>query len=49
MVDGVFTMGLFRGSTVTTYLRYSNTAGAADTSYVYGEAGWLPVAGIFGM
>lgn len=42
------TVGVFRPSVSAFYLRTSNTAGHADHSFVYGQRGFLPVAGYFG-
>ena len=43
--DGIDTVGVFRVPQVL--LRNSNTTGTADQSFVFGEAGWVPVAGIW--
>ena len=48
VVDGIGTPGLFRPGNTTVYLRYTNTQGVADHEFVWGETGWLPVAGRFG-
>jgi len=42
------TVGVFRPSVNAFYLRSSNTAGNADVSFVYGQPGFLAVAGYFG-
>ncbi len=47
--DGRDTVGLFRPSEATFYLRNSNTAGPADVTFTQGVAGWLPVAGAWGL
>jgi len=43
--DGTDTPGTFRSSNATMYLRNSNSTGAADSSFPYGESGWTPIAG----
>jgi hypothetical protein len=45
--DGDDTIGLYRRSTGTFYLKNSNTAGPADVVVAFGpaNAGWLPLAG----
>ncbi len=43
--DGDDTVGVFRPSNTTVYLRNSNTTGPADESYVFGGSSWQPVAG----
>jgi hypothetical protein len=45
--DGVDTVGVFRPSSTTIYLRNSNTTGNGDTAFVFGQPGWRPVAGHF--
>ena len=47
--DAVDTGGVFRGSDTTVFLKNSNTTGAADTSFLWGTAGWTPVAGVHGV
>ncbi len=42
-------IGLFRPSVCTFYLRHTNTQGPADESLVYGVRSGLPVAGDFGI
>ncbi len=43
--------GIFRGSNTTVYLSNTNASGGAaaptDVSYVWGAAGWTPVAGVW--
>lgn len=45
------TSGIFRGSNTTVYLSNTNASGGApaptDESYVWGTAGWTPVAGVW--
>jgi hypothetical protein len=44
--DGTTTIGVWRPSTATWYLKNSNSPGAPDfTPFVYGGVGWKPVAG----
>ncbi len=43
--DGTDTVGVFRPSDTTVYLRNTNTTGPPDASHVFGEAQWLPTAG----
>ena len=45
--DGTDTVGVFRPSDTTVYLRNDNTTGPAHVSYPFGQAPWLPVAGIW--
>ncbi|MDH3607600.1 MAG: hypothetical protein OER12_11460, partial [Acidimicrobiia bacterium] len=49
--DGVDTAGIFRGSDTTVYLSNTNGTGGGpaptDDSYVWGTAGWTPVAGMW--
>ncbi len=45
--DGTDTVGVFRPSDTTVYLRNANTTGPADESYVFGQGHWLPTAGIW--
>jgi hypothetical protein len=49
--DMVDTAGIFRGSNTTVYLSNSNASDGApaptDDSYVWGTAGWTPVAGVW--
>ncbi|MBT8165923.1 MAG: hypothetical protein KJO97_10275, partial [Acidimicrobiia bacterium] len=47
--DLVDTPGVFRGSDTTVYLTNSLVTGFADESYVWGTAGWTPVAGVHGV
>ncbi|NNF88759.1 MAG: hypothetical protein HKM97_09540 [Acidimicrobiia bacterium] len=47
--DLVDTPGVFRGSDTTVYLKNSLVTGPADASYVWGTAGWTPVAGVHGV
>ena len=42
------TVGVFRPSTRTIYLKFSNSQGVADVSFPYGSASMWPVAGNFG-
>ena len=49
IVDGTDTPGLFRPGNTTFYFRHSNSQGNADSQLQWGEPGWLPVAGVFGM
>ena len=45
--DGTDTVGLYNPATARYYLRNTNSAGVADTSFTYGAAnsGWAPLAG----
>jgi secreted PhoX family phosphatase len=45
--DGTTTVGLYNPATGTFYLKNTNTAGAADETFVYGPGGpgWTPIAG----
>ncbi len=43
--DGIDTIGVYRTSNRTWYLRNSNTGGAADLTVAYGSPGDLPVSG----
>ena len=45
--NGTDSPALFRPSNVTMYFRYTNSQGNADTWFVFGQPGWLPVAGNF--
>jgi hypothetical protein len=49
--NGVDTAGIFRGSDTTVYLTNTNASGGApaptDVSYVWGTAGWIPLAGVW--
>lgn len=51
--DGVDTAGIFRSSNTTVFLSNTNASGGApaptDVSYVWGTAGWTPVAGVHGV
>jgi ABC-type phosphate/phosphonate transport system substrate-binding protein len=44
--DGVDSVGVFRPSNTTVYLRNLNTTGAHGISYVWGQPSWQPVAGV---
>lgn len=43
--DGVDTIGLYRPSTRTFYLRNSHAAGPADVEFIFGDPGDIPIAG----
>ena len=43
--DGVDSVGVFRPSNTTVYLRNLNTTGAHGISYTWGQPTWQPVAG----
>jgi hypothetical protein len=45
--DGTDTVGVFRPSETTVYLRNTNTTGPADLAYFFGEAPWQPLAGFW--
>ena len=45
--DGTDTLGVFRPSETTVYLRNTNTTGPAEMIYVFGEAPWQPLAGFW--
>ncbi len=45
--DGIDTVGVFRPTDTIVYLRNDNTTGPAHVSYGFGQALWLPVAGIW--
>ena len=45
--SGTDTVGVFRPNDTTVYLRNANTTGPAHDSYVFGQAQWLPTAGIW--
>jgi hypothetical protein len=45
--DGTDTVGVFRPSETTVYLRNTNTTGPAEVTYVFGEAPWQPLAGFW--
>ncbi len=51
--DGVDTAGIFRSSDTTVYLTNTNASGGdpapTDVQYVWGTAGWFPVAGVHGV
>jgi hypothetical protein len=47
--NGVTTVGLHRESTGLAVFRNTHTQGNADTQFVWGQSGWLPVSGIFGL
>ncbi|MBT8462459.1 MAG: hypothetical protein KJO44_08015, partial [Gemmatimonadetes bacterium] len=51
--DGKDTAAIFRASNTTVYWSNTNTSGGAaaptDGSYVWGAAGWMPVAGLTGL
>ena len=47
--DTIDTPGVFRGSDTTVYLKNDYVTGVADDSYVWGTAGWTPVAGVHGV
>ncbi len=51
LVDGVDTPAVFRPSDVTFYLRHTLSQGNADSQFPWpgAGAGWLPVAGRFGL
>jgi hypothetical protein len=40
---------MFRPGNTTFYFRHTNTQGIADSQFIWGEPGWLPVAGAFGL
>ncbi len=46
--DGIDTLGLFRPSSGTVYLKNSHVEGPADVEFLFGDAGDLPVAGDWG-
>lgn len=46
--DGADTIGLFRPSTATVYLKNTHTAGPADLDFQFGTDGDLPLAGDWG-
>ena len=41
--DGIDSVGVYRAPEVL--LKDSNETGPADRTYIFGELGWLPVAG----
>jgi hypothetical protein len=45
--NGTDTVGLHRESTGFVYDRNTHTQGNADTTLVFGQPPWLPVAGTF--
>ena len=45
--DGTDTVGVFRPSETSVYLRNTNTTGPADVTYFFGEAPWQPLAGFW--
>ena len=47
--DGIDTPGVFRPSDQTFYFRHSLTQGTADNTFQFGQSGWLPVEGFFGV
>ncbi|MEE8330653.1 MAG: hypothetical protein V3R84_02695, partial [Acidimicrobiia bacterium] len=51
IVDGVDTPAIFRPGDVSFYFRHTLTQGNADSQFVWtgANAGWLPVAGAFGL
>ncbi|HHC07230.1 MAG TPA: hypothetical protein ENK55_00730 [Actinobacteria bacterium] len=46
--DGRRTPGVFRSDEARFHLRFSTTTGPADVDFLFGESGWVPVAGRFG-
>ena len=44
-LDETDSVGVFRPNTTTVFLRNTNTTGAADVSYPYGQTAWTPIAG----
>ncbi len=46
--DGIDTLGLYRPSSGTMYLKNSHTEGPADIEFLFGDPGDLPVAGDWG-
>ena len=46
--DGIDTIGLYRPSTATVYLKNSFDGGPADREFPYGSSGDLPIAGDWG-
>jgi len=49
VIDRIATPGLFRPGNTTFYFRHTNTQGNADSSIFFGQPGWLPVSGVFGL
>ena len=45
--DGIDSVGVFRPTNTTVYLRNLNTTGAHGISYMFGQPTWLPTAGIW--
>lgn len=45
--DNIDTVGVFRPTDTTVYLRNANTTGPAGVSYGFGQTAWVPVAGIW--
>ncbi len=45
-IDGVETPAVFRPTNTTFYFRWTNTPGNADSEFVWGENGWLPVSDV---
>ena len=45
--NGSESPAIYRPSTTTFYFRYTNTQGIADATWTWGQADWIPVAGIF--
>ena len=43
--NGTTTVGVYKPSAATLYLRNSNTTGKADVTVSYGNPGWVPVTG----
>jgi hypothetical protein len=49
IVDGTDTPAVFRPTGTTFFFRHTNALSNADSQFVWGQAGWLPVAGTFGL
>ena len=45
--DGSDTMGLLRPAEARFYLKFDHASGTADVDFLFGDQGWIPVAGGF--
>jgi hypothetical protein len=45
--DGSDTMGLLRPAEARFYLKFDHDSGPADIDFLFGDRGWIPIAGDF--
>jgi hypothetical protein len=45
--DGSDTMGLLGSTEARFYLKFDHDSGPADVDFLFGDQGWIPIAGDF--